>query len=148
MLKALAGGLAGAAALTLIHETARKTVPHAPRVDVIGERAIAGPIRAAGYLPPPRRRLYWWTLAGEVVSNSLYYSLVGVGRDRHAFQRGAVLWLLAGLGAVFLPPVMGLGRQPGRKSPWTEVMTVAWYLAGGLAAAAAVRMPDKWSGRD
>lgn len=38
-LAALAGGAAGAAALTLLHETARQTVPDAPRMDVLGERA-------------------------------------------------------------------------------------------------------------
>ena len=40
-LAAIGAGLAGAVALTLVHETARRVIPHAPRVDVIGVRAIA-----------------------------------------------------------------------------------------------------------
>ena len=136
MLQALGSGLAGAVALTLVHETARRVIPHAPRVDVIGTRAIARPIRAMGYEPPHYNRLHNAALAGDVVANSAYYSLVGVGDRRTVWQRGAILGLAAGLGAALLPPVLGLGNQPHRKSPWTQMLTVTWYLLGGLAAAA------------
>jgi hypothetical protein len=52
--------------------------------------------------------------------------------------------MLAGVGAVVLPPLLGLGQQPGRRTPWTELMTVAWYTAGGVAAAAvAERLDDR-----
>jgi hypothetical protein len=136
LLAAIGSGLAGAVALTLVHETARRVIPHAPRVDVIGVRALSRPIRAAGYQPPHYNRLHNAALAGELVSNGAYYSLVGAGDRTHAWQRGAVLGLIGGLGAVLLPPVLGLGQQPHRKTPWTQVMTVAWYVLGGLAAAA------------
>jgi hypothetical protein len=135
-LAALGSGLAGAVALTLVHETARRVIPHAPRVDVIGVRAIARPMRAAGYQPPHYNRLHDIALAGEMVSNSAYYSLVGLGDRRHVWRRGALLGLAAGLGAALLPPVMGLGNQPHRKTPFTQILTVAWYFLGGLAAAA------------
>ena len=36
--KALASGVAGACALTLLHEGVRRAVPDAPRMDVLGER--------------------------------------------------------------------------------------------------------------
>jgi hypothetical protein len=75
-------------------------------------------------------------LAGDLVSNSLYYSLVGVGDPRHALRRGAILGLLGGLGAALLPPMLGLGRKPVQRTPQTMAMTVAWYTLGGLAAAA------------
>jgi hypothetical protein len=52
-------------------------------------------------------------------------------------MRGALLGLAAGVGAAYLPPRIGLGEQPGQRPPATQIMTVAWYLAGGLAAAAA-----------
>ncbi len=48
LLKALGGGLAGALALTAIHETVRRVSPDAPRMDVLGMRAIAKSLRAAG----------------------------------------------------------------------------------------------------
>ena len=135
-LAAVGSGLAGAVALTLVHETARRLIPHAPRVDVIGVRAIARPLRAAGYRPPHYDRLHDIALAGELVSNSAYYSLVGAGGREHVWRRGALLGLAAGLAAALLAPVLGLGHQPHRKTPFTQILTVAWYFLGGLAAAA------------
>ena len=96
--------------------------------------------KAAGVTPPSGGRLYGATLAAEVVSNAAFYALVGVGDPRHALRRGAILGLAAGVGAVVLPPIMGLGKNPVRRTPQTAVMTIGWYLAGGLAAAAASRL--------
>ena len=135
-LAAIGSGLAGAVALTLVHETARRVIPHAPRVDVIGVRAISRPMRAAGYQPPRYRTLHNAALGGELLSNSAYYSLIGAGSRENVWRNGAILGLLAGLGAALLPPVMGLGNQPHRKTPFTQILTVAWYFIGGLAAAA------------
>ena len=142
MLKQLGSGLAGAVAVTLVHETARRVIPHgAPRMDVIGQRAIARPIRAAGGSPPQGRNLYRTAMAGDLLLNTLYYSLVGFGRAKRrgdtAVGRGGVLGLAAGLGAALLPPLIGLGNQPRRRTPWTQILTVLWYLIGGLVSAAA-----------
>lgn len=142
-LAAIGAGLAGAVALTLVHESARRFIPHAPRVDVIGVRALSRPMRAAGYEPPHYNSLHNAALAGELVSNSAYYSLIGAGDASHALRRGAILGLLAGLGAAFLPPLMGLGHQPHRRTPFTQMLTVAWYFLGGLAAAGAYRAFDR-----
>lgn len=135
MLKALGSGLLGACALTLIHETARRVAPEtAPRMDVLGMRAIQKAVRAVDAEPPVP--LHEATLVADIVSNSLYYSLVGAGGPRDALRNGALLGLAAGLGAVFLPGPLGLGPQPNQ-TPTTQALTVAWYLAGGLAAGAA-----------
>jgi hypothetical protein len=139
MLQSIGSGIAGAVALNLVHETARRFVPHAPRVDVIATRAISRPMRAAGYQPPHYNRLHNIALAGDLVSNSAYYSLVGVGDREHALHRGAILGLIGGLGAALLPPVLGLGQPPHRKTPYTHILTVAWYVLGGIAAAATFR---------
>lgn len=135
MLKALGSGLVGAFALTLVHETARRYVDDAPRMDVMGMRAIAKTMQAVDVDPPVP--LHEAALVGDIVSNSLYYSLVGLGAREDAIRNGALLGLAAGLGAVYLPERLGLGRQPTEDSPQTELMTVAWYLIGGLAAGAA-----------
>jgi hypothetical protein len=137
MLKALGSGLLGACALTLIHETARRFVDDAPRMDVVGMRAIAKTLRAASFEPPVP--LHEAALVGDIVSNSLYYSLVGVGAREDALRNGALLGLAAGIGAVYLPEPLGLGRQPAKNAPATQAMTLAWYLLGGLAAGAAYR---------
>jgi hypothetical protein len=138
MLKALGSGLVGAVALTLIHETGRRMRDDAPRLDVLGMRAIAKSLQAAD-VEQPDMELRDLALAGDLVSNSFYYSLIGLGKREDAWLCGAALGLAAGLGAVTLPGPLGLGPQPTERAPTTQLMTVAWYLAGGLAAAAAYR---------
>ncbi len=133
---ALASGAVGAASLTLLHETARHLIPHAPRVDVLGMRALARSMRTIDQTPPSRNQLYWLALAGDLLSNGLYYSLVGVGDKRYIWHRGAALGAAAGLGTVLLPRLIGLGCQPDQQTPATQLMTFTWYLVGGLAAAA------------
>ena len=137
----LPAGFAGAAAVTLINEVARRCVSAAPRLDVLGMRGLAKMMRAAKQDPPPPDQLFRLAMAGDLVSNTLYYSLVGRGRG--AWGRGALLGLAAGLGAAFLPAPLGLGRGPTERSPATRLMAVAWYLAGGLAAAAASSQWDR-----
>lgn len=77
MLKALGSGLVGACALTLIHETARRYIRDAPRMDVVGMRAIAKTMRAVDVEPPTP--LHEAAIVGDIVSNSLFYSLIGAG---------------------------------------------------------------------
>lgn len=136
---ALRSGLAGAATLTAVHETARRRMRNAPRMDVIGMRALGRTMERVGLRRPPRRRLFLETLAGDLASNAAWYSLVGLGRPDHVWRRGLLLGLAAGVGAVVLPPLLGLGESPGTRTPKTQALTVAWYVAGGLAAAAAAR---------
>ncbi len=136
--RALASGAVGSVALTLLHETARRVVPNAPRMDVIGMRAIAKSLRAADQDPPEHDTLFRVTLLGDLVSNAAYYSLVGSGGSG-VWLRGAALGLVAGLGGTFLPRSMGLGRQPGEHFPATHLMTACWYLIGGLTAAGTAR---------
>ena len=147
MVRTLVSGVAGAVALNVVHETARRVIPRAPRMDVIGRRGIAKTARAFGAEPPHGQRLQTAALAGDLFSNSLYYSLIGLGRERSrdTWRRGLLLGLAAGIGAVFLPPVMGLGGQPGRRGVLTHLLTVTWYTIGGLTAAAALRaLPKDW----
>jgi hypothetical protein len=138
--KSLGSGLIGACALTLLHETARRFIPDAPRMDVLGMRAIAKSMRLVDQEPPADEQLQTLALAGDVLSNSLYYSLVGAGAPCAVWLRGVLLGLGAGVGAVVLPQPLGLGSAPRARSRSTQAMTVGWYLAGGLAAAAAFQL--------
>jgi len=134
-LNALVSGLAGACLLTAIHETTRRFVPNAPRMDVLGMRAIEKLMYKADATPPADdNKLHTWALIGDVVSNSLYYSLAGTGKN--AWLRGALLGTGAGIGAVVLPGPLGLGEAPSGRTNQTKAMTVGLYLMGGLAAAA------------
>jgi hypothetical protein len=68
----------------------------------------------------------------------------GVGNTKQAPQAvwlcGPLLGLGAGLCALALPPLIGLGKKPTRRTRETKLMTVGWYVAGGLATAAALRL--------
>jgi hypothetical protein len=134
VLQALSSGLAGAVAVTLVHETARRFIPDAPRMDVLGMRAIAKGMFKMDEQPPDGEELFRWSIVGDLVSNTLYYSLAGTGQQ--PWFKGVILGSLAGLGGVFLPGPLGLGTEPSGRTPQTKVMTVAWYLLGGLATAA------------
>jgi hypothetical protein len=136
LLKAIASGLAGAVTVTLINETARQFVRDAPRLDILGKRAYAYPLMRAGKQPPPNKELYWYSLGGDLLANSLYYSLVAFGGASNAMLVGGFLGAAAGVGAVALSEPLGLGDEPVNRTTETEIMTVAWYLAGGIAAAA------------
>lgn len=138
-LHAVVTGTVGASTLTILHETARRVIPDAPRADVLGMRALEAALRRLGTAPPNQKRLHRWALLGDLVANSLYYSLVGVGSARRPWRRGAVLGVLAGIGSVALPGPLDLGRGPTNRTRATQVMTVMWYLAGGLASAAAAQ---------
>lgn len=140
---ALEGGLAGAAALTLIHETLKKVSPNAPRMDLLGMNAIKKGLRYINAKTPDERELYRWTLAGDLVSNALYYSVAGATTKAHPLVRGSLLGLAAGVGAIFLPRPMGLKPAYSSVNPKRSLMTLGLYVAGGLVAAAVMTALDK-----
>jgi hypothetical protein len=135
-------GMTGAGALTLVHQMARSMTPHAPRMDVLGMRAMRAAHRQLGVEAPSERALEREALAGDLVANTAWYSLVGAGSRANVWRRGIALGLTAGLGAILLPKPLGLGDPPDAHRPETQLMTVAWYVIGGLAAAAAFAARD------
>ncbi len=138
--RSLASGFAGACTVTVLNETVRRMVPHAPRMEVIGMRALRASLSLAGVDPPKGDDLYYAAIVGDLLSNTLYYSCVGLGTPKNVWWRGTALGLAAGVGAALLPPRMHLGDQPGERTPMTQLLTVAWYLSGGLTAAAVEQM--------
>jgi len=136
---ALASGAVGAAALTGLHQLATLLSEDSPRMDVVGRRAIVRSIRAAGGTPPPPYSLQRWALAGDLLANSAYYSLVACGREPRVWARAMALGVAAGVGALVLPARLGLGDPPRSGRLPNKVMTISWYLAGALAAAGASR---------
>jgi hypothetical protein len=107
-------------------------------MDVVGMRAITRGIAVLNdTTPPPFDQLYAVTLAADLIGNSLYYSAAAASTQTATWKRGAVLGALAGVGALILPERMGLGTPPHIESSRNKILTIAWYLIGGLAAAAA-----------
>jgi hypothetical protein len=106
-------------------------------MDVLGMRGLRKLLGKADAPQPDNDTLYGMTMAGDVLSNGLYYSLVGSGR--HAVERGLAVGVLAGVGGVLLPGPLGLGEGPSNRTPQTQFMTVAWYTVGGLVAGLVAR---------
>lgn len=136
ILQSLGSGLAGACVLTAIHETVRQFSDEAPRADILGMRAIKKIMNKADAEPPADDELHEWALGGDILSNTLYYSLIGLSNPENSLVVGAALGLVAGVGAVELPGPMGLGTVPSKRTPATVAMTIGWYLIGGLTTAA------------
>lgn len=126
---ALLSGVAGALTLTAVHQAARMVTNDAPRMDVVGMRAITRGADAADADAPRDSRLYNMALAGDLIFNSAYYALATT------WIRGAALGAAAGIGALVLPQKLGLGPAPKSELISNQLMTVAWYVLGGLAAA-------------
>lgn len=137
MLKALAGGFAGAAVLTLLHNFLRK-YDEAPRLDRLGEEAATKTIETIGGDVPEGGKLYNMTLAGDIISNALYYSSAAA-HPKQQVLAGTGLGILAGLGAVYLPEKMGLKAENTASSTTKKLITIALYTAGGLVAGAVMR---------
>lgn len=133
---AIGGGVAGAIVLTAIHETVRRLVGTAPRMDLLGMEALEETLEAANAEIPEEDTLFKLTMAGDIISNSAYYALAGIGKEQQAVLRGAVLGLVAGIGAVYLPEPLRLNEAPSNRARPTQLMTVALYAIGGLAAGA------------
>lgn len=135
--RALAVGLAGSGTVTLLNELGRRTLARAPRAEVLGMRGVRLIARRSGRRLGDREA-FALALAGEAVSNTLYYALVA-GAHRRPLLAGIALGSAAGLGAVLLPHRLGLGWAPTRRTRTTSLLSVTWYLAAGVAAGLAAR---------
>lgn len=140
--KSALGGLAGACALTLINESAKKLDKDAPRMDLLGMNAVARLMKGNDIITQTAGRIFPTALAGDLISNSLYYSMADTGDKKNTFIRGTLLGLGAGIGAVTLPKVLGLNDKATARTTKTKILTVTWYLIGGLVAAAAINLLD------
>ena len=136
VLKAILAGFAGAAALNILHETVRRFDSDAPRVDLIGEEALTRSMNSLNLEAPKSDKLYAATLTGDLISNGIYYTTIAMSGSKNLYFKSAVAGITAGLGAIKLPDKMGLDDEPVTKTDKTKVLTVAWYLIGGLVTAA------------
>lgn len=139
---AVIGGLAGACALTLINQVVSKFDREAPRLDLLGMNAVAKFFKGSHAAPAVVQKLFPMSVAGDLVSNTLYYALATSKSKDAALIKGLALGVGAGLGAVVLPKPMGLDTKPTNLTRKTQALTVAWYIIGGLVAAAVMNAVD------
>ncbi len=109
-------------------------------MDLLGMNALSKILRKFSAKIPERNQLFGWTLAGDIVGNTLYYSLAGAGSKKTSLSKGILLGLTAGLGAVTLPKKIGINDAPSNRTLQTKVMTVAWYIIGGMVTAAVYKV--------
>ena len=96
-------------------------------------------IGAFGADPPKGRRLYGLTLLGDLGSNAAYFALVATQPAARAVETGTLLGIVAGVGAVVLPPRFGLSAVTTSRTTVTQLLTVGLYAAGGLVAGVVYR---------
>ncbi|WP_225000100.1 hypothetical protein [Cesiribacter sp. SM1] len=128
------GGLAGATAVTLVNESVRQFMPQAPQLQLYGIRAVRQIFNKTDADMPDREEQYGMAMGGELMANASYYSMAG-----RSTTKGVLLGLAAGLGGIFLPDKLDLGKAPSNQTLTTQIMTVGYYVLGGIVAAKTTR---------
>ena len=131
--QAATAGAVGAATTAALHEVTRHMIKDAPRVDLLGMQGIARGARMAG-AELRGQALFATTMAADLVSNSLYYAVIGLASRETAVPIGIALGAAAGLGAVVLPGPLGFSASTTNKTMRTKVLVTALYTLGGVAA--------------
>jgi predicted cobalt transporter CbtA len=111
-------------------------------MDVLDMELIRKGLKSMKREAPEGDSLQRLAVGGELVCDTAYYGLVGMGGKKGAWFRGALLGLLAGVTAVVLPKPLGLPEESSNKTAATQLMTIGLYVMGGLAAAAVTEMVD------
>ena len=68
-------------------------------MDLLGMNAISNGLNAAGIKTPTGNKLYTLALAGDILSNSMYYALAGAGEEKNIWLKSSMLGLAAGIAA-------------------------------------------------
>ena len=138
--KSILSGVAGAIVLNVVHQLVKKVDKDAPHIDKIGEEGLSKSIKTVGYEPPRGNKLFAATLVGDLVANSIYYSLIGKGKRENLLLRGIVYGAVAGIGALTLTKPMGLDDRPVNRTTKTKAMTIGWYVLGGVVTGLAHKL--------
>jgi len=126
MYKRILAGLGGAIALNLLHEIIRNNFDNVPEVNKVGEEALNKGLEKVDLKITDKDQLYAATLAGDVISNGVYYATTSTSNFN------IVSGLAAGIGAVVLPKNMGLDDSPVAGTTQKKLMTVGYYLFGAV----------------
>jgi hypothetical protein len=132
------GGLAGATALTILNETVKNLDKNAPRLDLLGMNAVAKVMKGPKGVPLTDK-VKPISLAGDMISNALYFGMANANSKGNTLLKGAFLGLGAGLSAVALAKPLNAAETTNR-TPKTQAMTIAYYIVGGLVAAAVINL--------
>lgn len=139
--KALISGMAGAVALTTLHQTLKKYLADAPRVDLIGSNAVRKISSLLHLKTPDKATAYRLSMAGDLIFNSFYYSLTATGKK--PLISGSLLGAGAGTGVISLPGPLNLGKNLSSRNIRQALLSFGIYLAGGLTAGGVYKLLSK-----
>lgn len=125
MYKKMIAGFAGAVALNILHEVIRKNFKNVPHINEVGEEALLKITDHTSLEIKGENNLYATTLAGDIISNGLYYATTATDKDLAS-------GLIAGIGAVALPQKMGLNDAPVAENFQKKAMTIGYYVFGAI----------------
>lgn len=132
LIKNLTAGLLGSLAMNILHESLRKYETNVPKINLLGEEALNKTLIGIGQTPITNEdELYRATLKADLISNTVYYSLIG-GKSKYIWPKAIFFGLSAGIGAIKLPKPLGLDPEPVAATDQIKVLTVAYYLFGAL----------------
>ncbi|MBW8683766.1 hypothetical protein K1Y79_05425 [Chitinophaga sp. B61] len=141
-LASLTSGLVSSVALTLLHQTLKNNVSHAPRMDKLGMEALESTMESVGMALPSKNKRYYATMAGDIAGNAGYYALVGAN-PKNSIVTGAALGLMAGIGALALPEKLGLSQKYSNETTKTQLLTLGLYVSAGLIAGVVHKLMDR-----
>jgi hypothetical protein len=135
----IAGQLAGTSALNAINENVKIANTQKPRLDLLGMNLLSKLLQSVSNKTIFRSRMFVWTLAGDLLGNILYYSLMG-GKQKGLWWRGTLLGFLTGAGSVLFRRYPGNTVEYNTRTTKNKLITTLFYLVGGLAASALTRV--------
>lgn len=140
--KAIISGLAGALALTAAHEGVKVLFKkNAPKVDMLGQKSITKLFRKTGLGAPRKSVSYITSLAGDLLINTVYYSLATI--TKQPMVTGTLLGTNAASGTIALPSLLNFGKKFIARNTTQKVLAYIIYLSGGLAAAGTYKALEK-----
>jgi nitrate/nitrite transporter NarK len=133
----LLAGLAGSTLLTGTHEITKRSNANAPRMDLLGMEALRKILKAARLGIPGQRKLFLYTMAGDLLVNGLYYASGKFISKKNAVAATIIIGVLGGIGAVVLPRALGLSNAASSRTSQTKLLTIGLYTLGGIVSAIA-----------
>ena len=127
MWKRAVAGLGGAIALNILHKIVKDNFRDVPNFDQVEEQAIDKSLGKVNLQVKDHDKLYNATVAGDIVTNALYYTFT-------PFKMNSVIGALGGLGAMVLPKKLGLDNRPIAGTDRKKMITVGYYIFGALVA--------------
>jgi hypothetical protein len=127
-------GLVGAAAVTGLNYLGQRLTPQAPRLDELGRQAVRKTSRNLVASKPSEEAVQATALGGDLMTNSMIYSLAGVGRSKRPEVRGLLAGAAMGAAVVLLAPMLGFGKRTTGIGTKGKAMAIGQYALGGLAA--------------